>query len=366
MAWLVPADLVLQQAAWWSAVLLAVHGRPLAGGAACLAPVLLHLAFRPGERPRLLCAALVAAAYGLATDTALAAAGLESYAGAREVSPAWMVGLWAIFGVQLTASLRTVAGWPLPALALLGALAGPLAYRGGVALGAITLAGPLAFASVAAQWAVGLPLLAWVSRSRSLAQYLERFRRGQMNVVVPGSAGRARRALLAPLALLAGGCATARPPMPTVARVDLTSFSGDWFVIAHIPASLEKNAFNAVESYRVARDGTIETTYTFRDGGFEGERKRYTPRGFVRDHSTNATWGMQFVWPLRMEYLVILLDEERGVTVIGRTDRDYVWIMARTPEIPEEELARLVAFVGERGYDVTRLRRVPQRWPERG
>jgi len=164
VAWLAPADLVLQQAAWWTAVLLAVHGRPLAGGAACLAAVLLHLAFRPGERPRLLRAALAAAAYGLATDTALAAAGLASYAGARAVSPAWMVGLWAIFGVQLTASLRTVAAWPLPALALLGAVAGPLAYRAGVALEAMALAGPLAFAFVAAQWAVGLPLLARVSR----------------------------------------------------------------------------------------------------------------------------------------------------------------------------------------------------------
>jgi hypothetical protein len=169
VAWLVPADLVLQQATWWTAVLLAVHGKPLAGGGACLAAVLLHLAFRPGERSRLLRAALSAAAYGLATDTALAAAGLASYAGARAVSPAWMVGLWAIFGVQLTASLRTVAGWPLPALALLGAVAGPLAYRGGAALGAMALAGSLAFASVAAQWAVKLPLLAWVSRRRSPA-----------------------------------------------------------------------------------------------------------------------------------------------------------------------------------------------------
>jgi apolipoprotein D and lipocalin family protein len=78
-------------------------------------------------------------------------------------------------------------------------------------------------------------------------------------------------------------------------RVDLAGFSVDW-VIAHIPASLEKNAFNAVESYRVEKDGTIETTYSFRDGGFEGEQKRYQPRGFVRDPSTNATWGMQFMW----------------------------------------------------------------------
>jgi len=166
VAWLGPADLVLQQAAWWTAVLLAAHGRALVGGAAGLAGVLFHLAFRCDERLRLLGVALAASAYGFATDTVLAAAGLVSYAGAARVTPAWMVGLWAVFGVGLTASLRRVASWPAPVLAALGAVAGPVAYRGGAALGALALAGTPAFGAVAAQWAVGLPLLSWVARPR--------------------------------------------------------------------------------------------------------------------------------------------------------------------------------------------------------
>jgi apolipoprotein D and lipocalin family protein len=168
--------------------------------------------------------------------------------------------------------------------------------------------------------------------------------------------------LLLGLALLSA-CATPQP-LPTVDRVDLARFSGDWYVLAHIPASLEKDAFNAVESYRVDDDGSIATTYTFREGSFDGPERRYTPRGFVRDRSTNATWGMQFVWPIRMEYLVIYLDEAKGVTIVGRTKRDYVWIMARRPEIPEDEYRKLVAFVAERGYDPALLRRVPHRWPK--
>jgi len=165
MAWLGPGDLALQQAAWWSAVLFAARGRPLAAAAGCLAGVLVHLALRSGERRRLVRVTLAAAAFGFATDTAIASAGLAWYAGAGRVSPIWMVGLWAIFGVALTASLRRVASWPLPLLTLLGAVAGPLAYRGGSALGAISLPG-LALCAVAVQWAAGLPLLALVARSR--------------------------------------------------------------------------------------------------------------------------------------------------------------------------------------------------------
>ena len=167
--------------------------------------------------------------------------------------------------------------------------------------------------------------------------------------------------LLAAPALLALGCATARPPLRTVERVDLERFMGDWYVLAHIPASIEKDAHGAVESYRLAEDGTIATTYTFREGSLDGPERRYTPRGFVRDRETNATWGMQFVWPFRAEYLVLHLDEDYRTTIIGRTRRDYVWIMARSPAIPEEEYQGLVRKVAEAGYDLARLRRVPQR-----
>lgn len=74
MAWLGPADLALQQGVWWAGVLLGARDRPLLGGAAGLLAVLVHLALRPAERPRLLRAALTAAAFGFATDSALSAA----------------------------------------------------------------------------------------------------------------------------------------------------------------------------------------------------------------------------------------------------------------------------------------------------
>lgn len=163
------------------------------------------------------------------------------------------------------------------------------------------------------------------------------------------------------LALSALGCATSRPPLPTAARVDLERYMGAWFVIAHIPAGAEKNAYDAVETYVLARDGSIGTTYVFREGGHDGPERRLTPRGFVRDRTTNATWGMQFVWPLRLEYLVAHVDENYSETIVARTARDYVWIMARRPDVSEADYARLVGRVGALGYDVTRLRRVPHR-----
>ena len=175
---------------------------------------------------------------------------------------------------------------------------------------------------------------------------------------------RALRNSLATIAatLALGGCASDAPGMKTVDYVDLERFMGPWYVIANIPTFLEKDAYNAVETYRLNDDGSIATTFTFRKGGFDGKRKEYTPTGFVLDEETNARWGMRFVWPVKADYRIVWLDEDYTETVIGRQDRDYVWIMARTPEIPDADYERLVAFVGSLGYDTALVRRVPQEW----
>jgi apolipoprotein D and lipocalin family protein len=150
------------------------------------------------------------------------------------------------------------------------------------------------------------------------------------------------------------------PPLTLVSHVDLPRFMGDWYVIANIPTYFEKGAHNAKDSYRQDTDGSIPTTFSFREDAFDGPVKTYTSRGFVLDTASNAVWGQQYVWPFKADYRISYLSPAYSETVITREKRDYVWIMARTPTIPEADYERLKAFVGTQGYDVTKLQRVPQ------
>ena len=145
--------------------------------------------------------------------------------------------------------------------------------------------------------------------------------------------GHARIRKLAALALgclALAGCSSS-PPMPAVKSVDLARFMGDWYVIADIPARPERNAYNEVESYAPRPDGRVQTTLRFREGGFDGEIKTMHPVGTVLPQTGNARWNMQFIWPFQAEYVIAYLDPDYRSTIIGRSKRDYVWIMARTP-----------------------------------
>ena len=71
---------------------------------------------------------------------------------------------------------------------------------------------------------------------------------------------------------------------------------------------------------------------------------------------------MRFVWPIKADYRIVYLDDDYSQTVIARQKRDFVWIMARTPDISEGDYERLIQFVESIGYDVSKIQRVPQQW----
>ena len=158
------------------------------------------------------------------------------------------------------------------------------------------------------------------------------------------------------------GCAhdTMKPIAP-VSEVVLSRFMGDWYVIAHIPSFVERNAYDAVESYAMRPDGRIQTTFRYRNKSFDAPLKTMRPVGTIEPGTGNAVWGMQFVWPIKAQYIVAYLDPGYTETIVARDARDYAWIMARTPRIADDSFAADVERLRQMGYDTSKLRRVPHR-----
>lgn len=170
------------------------------------------------------------------------------------------------------------------------------------------------------------------------------------------------RVALVLLLAAAGAACSVMPPdsFPREERVDIDRYMGAWYVIAHIPPDATRNAYNSIERYERAESGEIATVFTYREGGFEGEPQTMEPTGFVVDGTNNAVWGMQFFWPIRMEYTISYVSDDYDTTIVARSERDWVWIMARTPRIADRTYESLVERVDHLGYDVDKLRRVPQ------
>ena len=163
-------NVIAFQFGWFACVLGAAHDQPWLGSAVVAVLVAVHLAtaVRPAVEARLVAAALV---IGVVWETLLLAGGWIEYSTGvvwAGVAPLWIVMLWALFAITLNSSLGWLKGRLLVA-AVFGAVGGPLAYWGGVRLGALVFVEPLfAVIALAVGWAVLTPMLV------VLAQRLER------------------------------------------------------------------------------------------------------------------------------------------------------------------------------------------------
>jgi apolipoprotein D and lipocalin family protein len=174
--------------------------------------------------------------------------------------------------------------------------------------------------------------------------------------------------LLVGLVLLAGCSSSPEALKATDKKIELSRFMGDWYVIGSIPIDYffasEAGGHNAVESYELKEDGSIDTRYRFRQDSFDGPLKSFNPTGFVYNTETNAEWRMQFLWPFKSAYLITYLSDDYSQTIIGVPNRDYIWIMSRTPEVSEDEYQRLLQLAIAAGYDPESIVRIPHAWPE--
>ena len=152
------------------------------------------------------------------------------------------------------------------------------------------------------------------------------------------------------------------PEVETADHVEIPKFMGSWYVIANIPTFIEKDAHNAVEKYTWnEKEERIDVDFTFNKDSFDGEKKSYPQKAFVHNKKTNSEWRIQLIWPLKFAYLIMDVAPDYSWTIIGVSNRDHVWIMARTPTLPEATYNELVKKIKDQQFDVSKLEKVPQK-----
>ncbi|MEO8935247.1 MAG: lipocalin family protein [Burkholderiaceae bacterium] len=179
--------------------------------------------------------------------------------------------------------------------------------------------------------------------------------------------------LLAAVCLSLAACAgTPTNPNPRAAQenklatVDLTKYMGRWYIIANIPYFGEKGYVASQSEWKLREDGKIDDAYIGRKGGFDAPETRREFVDTVLPGTGNAHWRVPVFWLISVSQLTLYVDPMYQYTVLGYPDKSYGWIFARTPYITEAKYQELLGKLDEQGYDISRLRRVPQQREQMG
>lgn len=173
--------------------------------------------------------------------------------------------------------------------------------------------------------------------------------------------------LVAASLTLSYGCATTTTerlslePLQAVSEVDLNRYTGTWYEIASYPQSFQEGCTGTTAHYRLRKDGQIAVTNRCFRGSLDGEET--VAEGFARvmDERTRAKLEVSFFRPFWGEYWIIELGDDYEYAVVGHPSRDYLWILARKPQLDEATYQALLTRVSEvHGYPLDRLEQTVQ------
>lgn len=148
----------------------------------------------------------------------------------------------------------------------------------------------------------------------------------------------------------------------TVKTLDLSRYMGKWFEIARIDHRFEHQLVGVVTEYTLLPDGDIRVENSGYWGNFSGKFKKAKGTAKVVDPSEPGKLKVTFFLWFYAEYNIMELDENNyNYALVGSNTSEYLWLLSRTPQLPDETVRHLVSKAKERGYDTSMLKWIKQK-----
>ena len=158
--------------------------------------------------------------------------------------------------------------------------------------------------------------------------------------------------LMACLTLLVSGCTSAPAGITPVQNFDLQGYLGTWYEIARLDHSFERGLSDVRADYALLPDGAISVRNSgYGAEGWEVAEGRALPVG---DPSVGHL-KVSFFGPFYGAYVIFALDLDAGWALVSGPNRDFLWLLARSPDLPLEERSSALALAEGAGFEVSAL-----------
>jgi apolipoprotein D and lipocalin family protein len=144
------------------------------------------------------------------------------------------------------------------------------------------------------------------------------------------------------------------PKTAIVQPFDKNKYMGLWYEVARLPNRIEKNLKNLTNEYSLNADGTIKVitrAYDFdKNKPVEAEGKAK-----FKGPDTLGRLKVAYFLPIYLDYNVLDVDAKYQYAMVSGNSLDYLWIISRENNIPDEVRSRFLAKATDLGFDIMQL-----------
>lgn len=151
--------------------------------------------------------------------------------------------------------------------------------------------------------------------------------------------------------LLCTGCSAQTAVDNSVAGdLQLERYLGDWYEIARFDHSFERGIQFSKANYTLRQDGKVQV---LNSGVKNGKAKESKGKAKLTDDP--RILRVSFFGPFYSDYRVMLLDPDYQWVLVGGSSAKFLWILSRTPQLPDDARSAILSEATKRGYDVEKL-----------
>jgi apolipoprotein D and lipocalin family protein len=150
-------------------------------------------------------------------------------------------------------------------------------------------------------------------------------------------------------------------PLSAIASLDVPRYLGTWYEIAKYPNWFQKKCVAKTNAnYQLKTDGSLEVVNRCQLENGEmsvaiGSAKQIGLANSAKLKVRFAPAWLSFIPAVWGDYWVIDLDDNYQVAVVSEPKREYLWILSRTPAVDAKAYAELLARLGKKGFDLSKL-----------
>lgn len=161
--------------------------------------------------------------------------------------------------------------------------------------------------------------------------------------------------LLSAVAAALGGCTGIPDGLEPVRGFEPERYLGRWYEVARLDHRFERGLVDVSADYARNDDGSLSVV----NRGYDPDDRAWRQvEGTARFQGSPgvASLSVTFTWPFAGGYHVLALDPDYRWALVCGPSRDYLWLLARSPDLPPpEERERLVTQARAWGFPTNEL-----------
>ena len=169
-----------------------------------------------------------------------------------------------------------------------------------------------------------------------------------------------RFSIISLLLLFLSGCTGVPAGVTTVDGFDLERYLGRWYEIARLDHRFERGMSHVTANYSLLPDGGVQVI----NRGFDMDKQSWKDaegKAYPVGDPTVGQLKVSFFGPFYGGYNIIELDsKDYSYSLVSGPNLSYLWILSRTPELPQAVLDQLVQKAKVLGFDTDKLIYVDQ------